>query len=64
MSFFEKSLLTLELPAVLNMLAGEAVREPAKVAQFRPKGPGVISAMATISATSCAFIHPWDSICS
>ncbi len=30
MSFFEKSLLTLELPAVLNMLAGEAVSEPAK----------------------------------
>ena len=30
MSFFEKSLLTLELPAVLNMLASEAVSEPAK----------------------------------
>ena len=30
MSFFEKSLQTLELPAVLNMLAGEAVSEPAK----------------------------------
>ena len=30
MSFFEKSLTTLELPAVLNMLAAEAVSEPAK----------------------------------
>jgi len=30
MSFFEKSLLTLELPAVLNMLASEAVSDPAK----------------------------------
>ena len=30
MSFFEKSLITLELPAVLNMLAAEAVSEPAK----------------------------------
>lgn len=30
MSFFEKSLHTLELPAVLNMLAAEAVSEPAK----------------------------------
>ena len=30
MSFFEKSLNTLELPAVLNMLAAEAVSEPAK----------------------------------
>ena len=30
MSFFEKSLLTLELPAVLNMLASEAVSGPAK----------------------------------
>ena len=30
MSFFEKSILTLELPAVLNMLAAEAVSEPAK----------------------------------
>ena len=30
MSFFEKSLLTLELPAVLNMLSAEAVSEPAK----------------------------------
>ena len=30
MSFFEKSLNTLELPAVLSMLAAEAVSEPAK----------------------------------
>ncbi len=30
MSFFEKSLMTLELPAVLALLAGEAVSEPAK----------------------------------
>ncbi|MCR5576089.1 MAG: endonuclease MutS2 [Oscillospiraceae bacterium] len=30
MSFFEKSLTTLELPAVLRMLAAEAVSEPAK----------------------------------
>ena len=30
MSFFEKSLNTLELPAVLNMLAAEAVSEPAR----------------------------------
>ena len=30
MSFFEKSLQTLELPAVLRMLAAEAVSEPAK----------------------------------
>ncbi len=30
MSFFEKSLTTLELPAVLGMLAAEAVSEPAK----------------------------------
>ena len=30
MSFFEKSLLTLELPRVLEMLAEEAVSEPAK----------------------------------
>ena len=30
MSFFEKSLNTLELPAVLNMLASEAVSDPAK----------------------------------
>ena len=30
MSFFEKSLTTLELPAVLNILAAEAVSEPAK----------------------------------
>ncbi|MDD6090722.1 MAG: endonuclease MutS2, partial [Clostridiales bacterium] len=30
MSFFEKSLLTLELPAVLNMLASEAVGDTAK----------------------------------
>ena len=30
MSFFEKSLNTLELPAVLTMLAAEAVSEPAK----------------------------------
>ena len=30
MSFFEKSLTTLELPAVLTMLAAEAVSEPAK----------------------------------
>lgn len=30
MSFFEKSLITLELPAVLSMLAAEAVSEPAK----------------------------------
>ncbi len=30
MSFFEKSLTTLELPAVLEMLAAEAVSEPAK----------------------------------
>lgn len=30
MSFFEKSLMTLELPAVLNMLAAEAVGETAK----------------------------------
>ena len=30
MSFFEKSLTTLELPAVLVMLAAEAVSEPAK----------------------------------
>ncbi len=30
MSFFEKSLFTLELPAVLGMLAAEAVSEPAR----------------------------------
>ncbi len=30
MSFFEKSLITLELPAVLRLLAAEAVSEPAK----------------------------------
>ena len=30
MSFFEKSLTTLELPSVLNMLAAEAVGESAK----------------------------------
>ena len=30
MSFFEKSLITLELPAVLSMLAAEAVSEPAR----------------------------------
>ncbi len=30
MSFFEKSLITLELPAVLKLLAAEAVSEPAK----------------------------------
>ena len=30
MSFFEKSLSTLELPAVLEMLAAEAVGETAK----------------------------------
>ena len=35
-----------------------AVLEPAKVAQFSPSGPGVISAIATISATSVAVIHP------
>ena len=30
MRFFEKSIQTLELPAVLSMLAAEAVSEPAK----------------------------------
>ena len=33
---------------------------PAKVAQFRPRGPGVISAMATMSDTSLRFIQPWE----
>ena len=35
MSFFEKSLATLELPAVLNMLAAEAVGESAKEAALK-----------------------------
>ena len=35
MSFFEKSLTTLELPAVLNMLAAEAVGESAKEAALK-----------------------------
>lgn len=39
-----------------------AVRMPAKVAQFSPSGPGVISAMATISETSAAVIQPWEVI--
>ena len=41
-----------------------ATRIPAKVAQFRPMGPGVISAMATISDTSEAVIQPWLTISS
>src|SRR5699024_2274546 len=32
---------------------------PAKVAQLKPRGPGVISAMATMSDTSLAVIQPW-----
>ena len=41
-----------------------ATRIPAKVAQFRPMGPGVISAMATMSDTSEAVIQPWLTISS
>ena len=33
---------------------------PANVAQFSPSGPGVISAMATMSETSLKFIHLLD----
>ena len=42
--------------------ASPATRVPAKVAQFSPSGPGVISAMATMSLTSERVIQPWDSI--
>ena len=35
---------------------------PAKVAQFMPSGPGVISAIAIMSVTSAAVIQPWPSI--
>ena len=35
---------------------------PAKVAQFNPKGPGVISAIATMSDTSEAVIQPCEII--
>ena len=35
-----------------------AVRMPANVAQFSPSGPGVISAIATMSETSEAVIQP------
>ena len=34
-----------------------ATRMPAKVAQLVPRGPGVISAMATMSATSVVVIQ-------
>ena len=34
-----------------------AVRSPAKVAQFRPRGPGVISAIAITLERSSAVIH-------
>ena len=39
-----------------------AARIPAKVAQFKPNGPGVISAIATMSETSAAFIQPCEII--
>ena len=39
-----------------------ATRSPAKVAQFKPMGPGVISAMATMSDTSDAVIQLWLTI--
>ena len=39
-----------------------AARIPANVAQFNPNGPGVISAIATISETSVALIQPLEII--
>ena len=55
MSFFEKSLLTLELPAVLNMLSAEAVSEPAKemALQLEPS-PYEGEVLRRLSETSAA----------
>ncbi len=41
-----------------------AARIPAKVAALMPRGPGVISAKAMISATSSSVIQPWRTISS
>ena len=41
-----------------------AVCMPVKVAQLMPRGPGVISAMATRLARSSAVIQPWEDISS
>ena len=52
---FEKSLRTLELPAVLELLAAEAVSDPAreKCAQLRPSAD-VFEVRARLGETSAA----------